>query len=201
MTRREFSGRLAAAAASLLLLPASFCNKAGDLISSLRGILTAVEHALTLLGALQGLLPDVVNTAAKYLLAVVAFVDNAGQILENETITAVQKVQQILALAGDAALRVPVIPGQVGVILQAVAGALNHFLNSFGTDQEHAAVQARGVPGNVPNMSFDQGQRRQLEQIEADARKDKMAVEDWQRKALITPHSELHDWLKRGPLV
>lgn len=188
VSRRRFGAQLGAALASLLVLPGMFCNKASGLISSLRGILTAVEHALTLLGALQGLLPETVNTAARYLLAVVGFVDAVGQILENDAIAAMERAQQILNLAADAALQVPILPGQVGIILKAVAVALDKFLSYFGTDQAHAGQQARGAVPNVPNMSFNQGQRKEIEAIEADARKDKFLVEDWQRKALVTPH-------------
>lgn len=186
MTRRKFAGQVGAAAASLLLLPGMFCNKANDLIGSLRNILTTVEHALSLLGALQGLLPDVVNTAAKYLLAVVGFVDAVGQILENDSLNAPDKARQILALAGP--LVFPTIGPPVGPILQAVAGAVDKFLSYFGTDQAHAGAQARAVPGNVPNMEFNQKQRQALEQIEQEARKDKGLIEDWQKRALAQPH-------------
>lgn len=162
-----------------------FCNKAGDLIQSLRGVLNAVEHALGLLGALQGLLPDAVNTAAKYLLAVVGFVDSVGQIMENDTLNAADKARQILALAGP--LVFPPIPPPMGPILQAVAAAVDKFLSHFGTDQAHAGAQARAVPGNVPDMNFNQKQRDELEKIEQDARKDKLLVEEWQKKALEQP--------------
>lgn len=185
MTRRKFGMRLGLAAASFLLLPGMFCSKANDLIQSLRGILNAVEHALNLLSALQGLLPDTVNAVTQYLTKVVQFVDAVGQILESETAQTVDKVRQILVLAGE--LVVPVVPGQPGVILAAVAAAVNKFLSYFGTDQEHAGVQGRGVPGNVPNMEFDHKQKEELEAIEEQARKDKFLVEDWQRKALGKP--------------
>lgn len=186
MTRRWFAQRLALAAASLLLLPASLCNKAGDLISSLRNILATVEHALGLLGVLQGLLPDAVNTAAKYLIAVVSFVDSVGQIMENDTLNAADKARQILALAGP--LVFPPIPPPIGPILQAVAKAVDAFLSHFGTDQAHAGAQARAVPGNVPDMSFNQKQRDELEAIEQQARKDRVLIEDWQKRAMAQPH-------------
>lgn len=184
MTRRTFAAQLGAAVASLLLLPAMFCNKANDLIQSLRGILGAVEHALSLLGALQGLLPAVVNDAAKYLLSVVSFVDSTGQILENDGLQAADKVRQILALA--AGLVVPVIPNAtVQGILTAVAAAVDKFLSHFGA----TATNARSVPvSSVPNLEFNQKQRQELEQIEQDSRKDKVAIEDWQKRALAQPH-------------
>lgn len=183
--RRSFLRLVSLALGSFMLFPAMTCNKAGDLISSLRGILNAVEHALSLLGVLQGLLPDSVNTAAGYLLKVTHFVNEVGQILENETIAAADKARQILAMAGD--LVFPVIPPPIGPILQAVAGAVGKFLSYFGTDVDNAAAAARGRMDNVPKMDFSPAQIAELKAIEATATKDSAAVMDWKQKAMATP--------------
>ena len=180
--RRSFLSILGMGVASLLVFPAMTCNKAGDALSNLRGVLNAVEQALKLLGTLTNLLPDQVNTAATYLLKVVSFVDSVGQILENAGLAAADKARQILQLGGD--LVFPVIPPPIGPILQAVAGAVDKFLSLFGTDAAHARS---AKVDNPPNLEFNQKQIDQLHQIEADAKRDRVAVEDWQRRALATP--------------
>lgn len=191
MTRRRFGLQLGGAFASLLLLPGLQCNKASDLIQSLRQILQAVEKALSLLAMLGGLLPAVVNDVAKYLLGVLDYVDKVATLLEDETQSAADKARQILNWA--TALAVPKIPDErVATIVKAVAGAVDHFLSFFGTDQAGAGVLARSqAPPKVPNLSFSDKERQQLKAIAPDAMRDERAVEDWQKKAMVSPHSRL----------
>lgn len=183
--RRSFLQWLGTGMASLLLFPAMTCNKAGDLISSLRQILQAVEKALGALGLLSGLLPDTVNTAAKWLAAVCQFVVDVDNLLQDQMTSAADKAVQILTWAGG--LVFPVIPPPIGPILQAVLSAVNHFLSYFSTDVDHAQAQARTRSTDVPKMEFDDKQRAELKAMAAEAAKDKQAVEDWQKKALATP--------------
>lgn len=183
--RRSFLKFLSTGIASLLLFPAMTCNKAGDLISSLRGILDAVEKALSLLSALSGLLPDAVNTAAAYLLKVCQFVADVDNVLQDQMTSAADKAVQILTWAGD--LILPTVPPPIGPILQAVLAAVNHFLSLFGTDVDHAKTAARTRSGQVPKMDFNDSQRAQLKAMSGDAMKDKQAVADWQKKAMATP--------------
>ena len=181
-SRRSF---LQLVGASLLLFPAMTCNKAGDLISSLRQILQAVEKALGLLSLLQGLLPDVVNMAAKYLLGVLDYVNKVANLLEDETQSAADKARQILSWATG--LVVPTIPDQrVASIIKAVSGAVDHFLSYFGTNQAGAGAQARSL-SSPPNLTFSDKERQQLANIPPDAMTDQRAVEDWQKKALAVP--------------
>lgn len=185
LSRREF-GRLGSLGmGSLLLSSWMSCEKSNDLISSLRGISQAAKKALTALSLLSGLLPDVVSTAADYLIKVFNFVDGVGRILEDESAQAVDKARQILAMAGG--LILPVIPPPVGPILQSVAAAVNHFLSFFGTDVDHASAVARSQVSNVPNMNFTSKQKAELEAIEKDALQGRDDVKDWQRKASAVP--------------
>lgn len=191
MTRRKFS-KLFALAASLLLLPGLQCNQeASDLLTSLRGIVKSVETALGALGLLQGLLPDVVNQAAQYLLKVLKFVEDAANLLQDETQSATDKARQILSWA--AGLVVPKIPDpKVQTIIAAVAAAVDKFLSYFGTDQAGAGVVARSqAPPKVPNLSFSEKEKQQLKAIPPDAMRDERAVEEWQKRATATPHSKL----------
>lgn len=162
------------------------CNKASDLIGSLRGILTAVETALNALSLFQGLLPAVVNDAAKYLLAVTDYVDKVATLLEDETQSAVDKARQILGWATE--LTVPIIPDQrVASIVKAVSAAVDKFLSFFGTDQAHAAQVARATP-KVPDLGpFSDRDKAQLKAIPPDAMRDSREIEDWQKKAMATP--------------
>lgn len=189
MTRRRFGLGLGGLVASLLILPGLQCNKTGDLIQSLRQILQAVEKALGLLSLLQGLLPDVVNMAAKYLLDVLDYVNKVANLLEDETQSAADKARQILSWATS--LTVPKIPDQrVATIIAAVAGAVDHFLSYFGTSQAGAGAQARSVV-NPPNLTFTDKEKKQLQDIPPNAMTDQRAVEDWQKRALASPHSRL----------
>lgn len=185
LTRRKFGQLSGLTLGSLLVGSWMSCNKAADLIGSLRGILDAVEKALSLLAALSGLLPDAVNTAAAWLIKVCEFVANVDNLLQDTMTSAADKMVQILNWAGD--LILPTIPPPIGPILVAVLGAVNHFLSIFNTDVDHAKTAARTRSGEVPKMDFNDQQRAQLKAMSADALKDKQAVMDWQKKAMATP--------------
>lgn len=184
LSRREFSRLGSLGIGSLLLSSWMSCDKSNDLVSSLRGILQAVEKALTALSLLSGLLPDVVNTAADYLIKVCNFVDAVGQILESSAVAA-DKASQILTLASDLVL--PVVPPPVGPILASVVVAVNHFLSFFGTDINHAGAVAKTRVANVPDMNFDSKQREKIDAIARDAQKDRDDIKDWRRKAMAAP--------------
>lgn len=181
-SRRRFSQLLSMAAASLLMGSWTMCNKASDVISNLRGILQAVEKALAALSLLGGLLPDAVHTAARYLTVVCEFVVKVDDLLADQVTSANDKTRQILDWAG--ALVFPVIPPPIGPILQAVAAAVDKFLQMFGTDQAHARS---AKVDNPPKLEFDDSQRAQLKAMSTDAEKDKEAVADWEKKAMGTP--------------
>lgn len=158
------------------------CSKATDMISNLRGILEQVEKALAALSLLGGLLPDAVNTAAKYLTAVCEFVINVDNLLLDELTSAADKTRQIMAWAG--ALVFPVIPPPIGPILQMVATAVDKFLSLFGTDVAHARS---AQVSNPPDMTLNDKQKAELRTLLERAKKDEQAVDDWQKKAMATP--------------
>lgn len=180
MTRRKFGFQCLTCTLSLLLLGGWGCSKASDLIQSLRQILKSVETALGALSLLQGLLPDVVNKVAAYLLSVAKFVDDVGQLLESDTVTAGDKARQILQWAST--LVMPVIPPPIGPILTAVAAAVDAFLSHFGANQQNAGAQARSVQ-NVPNISLSQADRTMLAAIHSEALTDSQGIREWAAKA------------------
>lgn len=190
-TRRQFGRLSSLTLVSLLVSSWMSCEKATTAIGDLRGILNAVETALKALNLLSGLLPEAVNKGAAYLLAVCQFVDDVGRILENDAINAIDKTRQILSWAAQLPL-VSAIPEPIQTIARGVATAVDKFLSIFGTDAEHAGSVARARMDNPPDWlgkPLDAKSKDTLHAIEADAEKDKAAVEAWQNRALITPHS------------
>lgn len=186
VNRREFGRLSSLGLASWLLSGWMACNKASDLIQSLRQILGAVEAALAALSLFQGLLPDVVTTVAGYLRGVTDFVNKVANLLEDETQSALDKARQILSWATP--LVVPTIPDErVAKLIRAVAAAVDKFLSFFGTDQAHAAQMARSMP-KVPDLAFSDKDRQLLKTIPPQAITDQHSVENWQKTAMATPH-------------
>lgn len=189
-TRREFDRIGGLSLVSLLVSGWTACgDKLGDLIGNLSGILNAVEAALTALSLLQNLLPESVNTAAKYLIAVAQFVSDVDGLLLDETASAVDKSRQILNWASGIVM--PIIPNPIGGILMAVSSAVDKFLSYFGTDAAHAGTAARTKTDKVPKLEpLSPEQKAQLDKMKTQAATDQQAIKDWQAKATIVPHTE-----------
>jgi hypothetical protein len=143
----------------------SFCNKTGDMLSSLQDILKRIEDTLSRLGVMTGLLPDVIAQAAAYLAAAAEFVNNVGKLLENEAMSVAEKAKQILAW-GDG-LGVPHIsnPTVQGIVMM-VATAVDKFLNYW-----------RPTPPS--EIKYTPDVHRYLTSIETEAMTDKHKVEEW----------------------
>lgn len=127
------------------LLSMSGCGPISTATTMLETILTAAEAILPIIAPLAGVDPALAATISKWLQLVSDDVGKATAVIQNTTLTTLQKSAQITEIFANVALVVPGLPPEVSILVQAVVAAVNAFVGQFGTPKALSAKYGAAV--------------------------------------------------------
>lgn len=157
----------------LIMLCTTGCGPVSTATTMLESILTTAEAVLPILAPLFHVEPALAATIQKWLVTVSDDVTKATTIIQDTTLTTLQKSAQIETLFANTVLVVPGLPPEVAVVVQAVNAAIAAFVGQFGSPK---ALNAKyGAALRTP-LKLEKGDKAAFTDISKRAAKLKAAA-------------------------